>query len=126
VRRWLPSIILAVAALLCGITIGVWRKATSQPAIPNVDFYVMAIATRPVNATAYGTTSKVPIKAWERCALGLVTCDKQRRAVEAICLGSGATVLIEESSWPAFRRIPDEDLPGISGQPKDMHLCPAG
>lgn len=102
-----------------------WKTAW-QSDIPNIDFSMMSIVTRPVSATAYGTVSRIPIKAWERCALGVVTCDKRPRFVEAMCLGSGATVLIEESNWTAFRRIPDEDLPEIGGQPKDMNLCPAG
>lgn len=125
VRRWLLSIVVAVAALFSGIVIGERRAASSLPTVPNVDFYAMAIATEPVNATAYGSASKVRIKAWERCALGLVTCDKRPRTVEAICLGTGATVLIDESSWAAFRRIPDEDLQHVSGQSIDMNLCPA-
>jgi hypothetical protein len=100
-----------------------YSESTSQPRIPNVDFSMMAIATKPVNVTAYGTTSKVQVKAWERCALGVTTCDKRPRTVEAICLGGGQTVLIDEGAWPAFQRIPDEDLPGISGQPKNMNLC---
>ena len=91
--------------------------------LPSVDFSMMAIATKPVTAIDYGTTSKVAINTWERCALGVTTCDRQPRTVEAICLGSGTTVLIEESDWTAFRRIPNEDLAGISGQPTDMNLC---
>jgi hypothetical protein len=99
-------------------------KTTRQSEIPNVDFHMMAIATKPVSATVYGTNSKVNVKAWERCALGITTCDKRHHGVEAICLGSSSqTVLIDEGDWPAFQRIPGEDLPGISGQPKDMNLC---
>jgi hypothetical protein len=65
----------------------------------------------------------VQVKAWERCALGLTTSDSPRRTVEAICLGSGRTVLIDEADWPAFQRIRDEDLKGVTRLPKDMNLC---
>lgn len=94
---------------------------------PNLDFSVMAIATRPVDARELSGTSKtqakVRVQAWERCALGLTSCDTKRRTVEASCLGSGRIVLIDEADWPAFQRIPDEDLPGIENAPKDMKLC---
>jgi hypothetical protein len=116
---------MAVAALFSGIVIGEWRNASSRPTIPNVDFYAMAIATKPVNVTVYGTASKVRVKAWERCALGIVNCDERPRTVEAICIGTGATVLIDESSWAVFRRIPEEDLQHVRGQSVDMNLCPA-
>jgi len=99
-----------------------WKVAW-QFEIPNVDFNTMVIATRPVEAIAHGKTSSVQVKAWERCVLGVVSCDKDPRTVEAICMGNGKNVLLAESDWFAFRRIPEEDLPGISGQPRDMNLC---
>ena len=89
--------------------------------VPDVDYSYMTIATKPVTAT-YGTSS-VKIKAWERCVLGPVYCDKQPRAVQAICLDTRKAVLIKESDWPTFQRIPEEDLQGLLDRPKDMHLC---
>jgi hypothetical protein len=89
--------------------------------VPDVDFSAMAIATRPVMASA--GDSKVRIKAWERCALGISYCDKKPRTVEAICLDSGTTLLIDEKDWPTFRRIPAEDLQGLERLSDDMNLC---
>lgn len=96
-------------------------KSPARLGIPDVDFSAMAIATRPVTATA--GDSKVRIKAWERCALGISYCDKKRRTVEAICLDSGKALLIDEKDWPTFRRIPAEDLQGVEGLSEDMNLC---
>jgi hypothetical protein len=98
-------------------------KGPARLGVPDVDFSKMAIATRPVMATA--GDSKVRIKAWERCALGISYCDKKPRTVEALCLDSGTTLLIDEKDWPAFRRIPAEDLQGIENAPRDMKLCAA-
>lgn len=63
---------------------------------------------------------------WERCALGVSTCDTSPRNVEAIRLGSGRTVTIGEAAWSAFRRISAEDLPGLTELPPDMDLCRPG
>jgi hypothetical protein len=132
-KRWLLSFLLFAVIVVCGIAIererhsGFWSQTSEvQEPVPNVDFSHMAIATRPIIATESGGTAKVPVKAWERCALGYATCDKPLgRTVEAICLGSGATVLIDEKDWPAFERIQEEDLQGIENAPKDMKLCAA-
>lgn len=122
----------SILLLVIGAAGGVWldRSSTSwggtderQSPVPNVDFGLMAIATRPVMATRYGTTSKVRIKAWQRCALGYATCEGKRRMAQAICLGDGGTLLIDEQDWPAFQRIRDEDLQGATGLPHDMRLC---
>ena len=121
--RTVQSSVVGGAAVIVGVVVGDWRNAASKRSVPNVDFQAMAIATRPVSATAYGTTSRIQIKAWERCALGVTACDRTPRTVEAICLGSGATVLIEESDWGAFQRISYEDLPGVNGLAPDMKLC---
>ena len=83
----------------------------------------MSIATKPVTATVYGAATLVQVKAWERCALGTVTCDNHRHTVEASCLNNGETLLIDEANWSAFQRIPQEDLPGLLEPPKDMKLC---
>jgi hypothetical protein len=96
-------------------------KSPARLGMPDVDFSAMAIATRPVTATA--GDSKVRIKAWERCALGISYCDKKPRTVEAICLDSGKALLIDEKDWPTFRRIPAEDLQGVEGLSEDMNLC---
>lgn len=97
---------------------GAWRDE-----IPNADFSLMVIAVESVMATEYGSSQRVPIKAWERCVLGGVSCDTAPRSVEAICLGSDKTVVIAEPVWPAFRRIEDEDLAGMPDKPGDMNLC---
>jgi hypothetical protein len=89
--------------------------------VPDVDYSYMVIATKPVTATY--ENSRVQIKAWERCALGPVSCDKKPRAVHAMCLGIRKAVLIKEADWPAFRRIPDEDLQGLLERPENMNLC---
>jgi hypothetical protein len=130
-RRWLfPLLLLVAVGAVCGAMLG--RSGVSwgglgetQSGVPNVDFHMMAIATRPTKATAFGTTFTVQVKAWERCALGLTTCNSPRRSVEAICLGNGRTVVIDEADWPAFQRIPGEDLKGVTGLPQDMNLCAA-
>lgn len=101
-----------------------WQSAW-RGEIPNADFSLMVIAVEPVVATEYGTSQEVPIKAWERCVLGVVSCDAAPRSVEAICLGSGKTVVLGESAWPTFRRIEDEDLEGMPDKPRDMNLCSA-
>jgi hypothetical protein len=130
-KRWLWSLLVLAAGVICGVAIerhGAFWTPTSevQEPVPNVDFSHMAIATRPVIATESGGTAKVRVKAQERCALGYATCDKpQQRTVEAVCLGSRTTVVIDEKDWPAFRRIQDEDLKGIENVPKDMRLCAA-
>jgi hypothetical protein len=130
-KRWLlPSILLA-AGVAGAVAIerhsGFWSRTSEvQEPVPNVDFSHMAIATRPVIATESGGTAKVRVKAQERCALGYAACDKPRqRTVEAVCLGSRTTVVIDEKDWPAFRRIPAEDLQGIENAPRDMKLCAA-
>ena len=97
-----------------------WRSPATL-GVPDFDYSYMVIATRPVTAN-YGS-SKVQIKAWERCTLGPVYCDKKPRTMQAICLGIRKAVLIKEADWPAFQRIPDEDLPGLLDRPKDMSLC---
>lgn len=131
-RGWLPSILLVMLGIICGIAIdrsaASWgRTSEVQESVPNVDFSAMAIATRPVEATESGGSAKVHVKAWERCALGYVTCDKPRsRTVEAVCLGSGRTVRIAEKDWLAFQRTEGEDLQGVEGLPKDMNLCHPG
>jgi Flp pilus assembly protein CpaB len=128
-RWWMLSILLFSAGVICGAALDrstvAWRKSSeAQDVIPNVDFSEMAIATRPVEATVSGGTAKVRVKAWERCALGFAICDKPRqRTVEAVCLGSATTVLIDEKDWPAFQRIHDEDLQGVEGLPMGMNLC---
>lgn len=101
-----------------------WQSAWRNE-LPNADFSLMVIATEPVMVTEYGTTQGVPIKAWERCVLGVVSCDTKPHSVEAICLGSGKTLVIAEPAWPAFRRIEDEDLEGMPDKPGDMNLCAA-
>ncbi|WP_306391213.1 hypothetical protein [Telluria beijingensis] len=99
-------------------------QSTARLGVPNLDFSEMAIATRPIEATLYGGTSSVRVKAWERCALGYANCGiPQGLTVEAICFGSGTTVLIKEKDWPAFQRIPEEDLQGIQNTRRDMRLC---
>jgi len=128
-QRMLLAVLFAAGAM-CVFVLGrsgwPWRPTSEvQEPVPNVDFSYMAIATRPVDATESGGTAKVRVKARERCALGYATCDKPReRTVEAICLGSRATLVIDEKDWPAFQRLPGEDLPGVEGLPKNMHLCP--
>lgn len=126
----LSSLVFAVG-VTCGIAIerhrGYWSSSSEvQEPVPNVDFSVMAIATRPIIATGSGSTVKVQVKAWERCALGYASCDGPRpRTVEAVCSGSRRTVLINEKDWPAFQRTPDEDLQGVENAPQDMKLCAA-
>jgi len=93
--------------------------------IPNFDYSLMAIAASPIEVTTAGAESKIQIKQWERCALGSIDCEKKPRSLEAICLGSGKVVTIDESNWPVFRRIPDEDLQGLDDRPGDMQLCKA-
>lgn len=127
-RRLCLSLLVA-ASILVGIAIGrastSWVLATEvQEPVPNLDFSLMAIATRPVETTESGGAAKVRVKAWERCALGYTTCgERGRLTVEAMCLGSRRIVLIDEKDWPAFQRTPDEDLPGIENAPPDMRLC---
>jgi hypothetical protein len=125
----LASIVPAAAFYGYGLHQRYWQIAW-QSEIPNLDFSTMAIATRPVKVTLYDTKSKIQVKAWERCALGYAACDELPHTVEAICLGSGRVVLIDEPDWPAFQRIHDEDLKGLEGEalegaPKDMRLCAA-
>jgi hypothetical protein len=130
-KLWLWSLLVLAAGVICGVAIerhsAFWTPTSEvQEPVPNVDFSHMAIATRPVIATESSGTSKVRVKAQERCALGYATCDKPRqRTVEAVCLGSRTTVVIGEKDWSAFRRVRDEDLKGIENAPKDMRLCAA-
>jgi hypothetical protein len=98
-----------------------WRDG-GPLGLPDMFFGAMVIATKPVNATAYGGTENVHIRAWERCAIGTTTCDQKPRHVEAICLGSRSTVTIEERDWSSFQRIKEEDF-DPRGLPKDMNLC---
>jgi hypothetical protein len=98
-----------------------WEDAWKRN-IPNIDFSWMVIATKSVTASSADETN-IQIKAWERCALGTTNCEKKPLSVEAICLGSRKIVIIDESIWPAFQRIQDEDLPGLIDNPKDMNLC---
>ena len=98
-------------------------KSPAILGVPDVDYSYMVIATKPVTVTY--ENSGLRIKAWERCALGPVSCDKKPRTVEAMCLGARKSVLIKEADWPAFRRIPEEDLQGLLESPKDMNLCPS-
>jgi len=119
---------LIVVGVIAGLAISrsgsFWmlNDEVSSP-VPNTDFHMMAIATRPVDALTPAGSDKVRVKAWERCGLGVTWCDKHPRTVEASCLGSGRIVLIRESDWSAFQRIPIEDLPGIQGIPLTMDLC---
>lgn len=99
-----------------------WQSAAVL-GVPDVDYSYMTIATKPITAT-YDSTD-VQIKAWERCVIGPVHCDKKPRTVQAMCLGIRKAVMIKESDWTAFQRIPDEDLQGLIDRPKDMHLCAA-
>jgi hypothetical protein len=124
VATFLSFLTLLPAAAIYGYELH--QKYWQSPArlgVPDIDFSAMAIATKPV--AAISDDSKVRIKTWERCALGMSHCDKKPHTVEALCLGSGRVVLIEEANWPAFRRIQDEDLPGVLGLPEDMKLCDA-
>lgn len=128
-RIGIPTLL--VVGMIVGAAVGrssaSWfpvNEARSQ--LPNVDFHTMAIATQPVDAVESGGILKVRVKAWARCALGVTTCDARPRNVEAICLGSGRTITIGEAAWPAFKRIPDEDLPGLTALPLDMDLCRSG
>lgn len=90
-----------------------------------MEFTDMAIATRPVQGwsdASYGKPSpSYKIKKWERCALGYRRCDTKPRQVEAICRRS--TVNINESDWPAFSRIPEEDFPHTDSRSVSMKLC---
>lgn len=130
-KWWMRSLLVFATGLVCGVAMerhrAFWSSASEvREPVPNVDFSHMAIATSPIEATIPGGTSKVRVRAWEHCALGYATCDKPRpRTVEAVCLGSRATVVIDEKDWPAFQRTPDEDLRGIENAPKDMKLCAA-
>ena len=99
-----------------------WKDEWSRH-IPNSDYSLMVIAANSIEVTTAGAESKIQIKHWERCALGSIDCEKKPRSLEAICLGSGKVVTIEESKWPVFRRIPDEDLQGLNDRPGDMQLC---
>jgi hypothetical protein len=128
-RLRMPLAVLFAAGAICMIALSRpgwdWGPSSEvQEPVPNVDFSYMTITTRPVKTTESGGTAKVQVKARERCALGYATCDKPRkRTVEAVCLGSRTTVVIDEKDWPAFQRIPGEDLPGVEGLPRDMNLC---
>jgi len=121
------QIMLLVASAIVGIAIG-WSSGSwvfsgeVQSPTPNVDFPMMAIATRPFDAVESGGTARVRVNTLERCALGVTTCGAVR-TVEAVCLGSARTVLIGSADWPAFRRLPAEDLPGVLNTPVDMRLC---
>lgn len=128
-RLQIPLSMLFIAGAICMIALSrsswYWRPTSEvQEPVPNVDFSQMAVATRPVVATESGGRAKVQVKAQQRCALGYATCDvANKRTVEAVCLGSRTTLVIDEKDWPAFRRIPAEDLPGSEGLSKDMNLC---
>lgn len=91
--------------------------------VPNFDFSAVVIATKTMNVKAYGTDDLILVKAWERCAIGITRCDEKPRTVEAVCFDSRRTVLIEERLFTAFQRIPEEDLQGLIGLPKDMNFC---
>lgn len=128
-RIGIPTLL--VAGMIVGAAVGrssaSWFPVNEAPSqLPNVDFHTMAIATRPVDAIESGGTATVRVKAWERCALGVSACDTRPRKVEAICLGSGRTITLGEAAWSAFKRIPGEDLPGLTGLPSDMDLCHPG
>ncbi|MBK1689928.1 hypothetical protein [Rubrivivax gelatinosus] len=122
---------LAVAALLCVLALVSayalhWRSANLSerarlPIAPEADFSAMAIATRAITPATPGAP---PIKAWERCALGAARCEQRPRAVEARC--QAGVALIAEADWPALRRIPTEDLPGVEHPDsyRTMKLCP--
>lgn len=123
--KW-PVLLIVVGVVICA-SIGQpgasWiRTGENQSPVPNVDFPIMAIATEAFEALEAGGTAKVPVKAWERCALGAPSCGAYP-AVEAICMGSGRTVLIGAARWTALERIPAEDLPGVTNAPRDMRLC---
>lgn len=129
-RRWSLAALLVAFGAVAGVAIdrhgAPWIPVGPEAHVPppNLDFSIMAIATRPVDATESRGTEKVRVKSWERCALGYATCNEPGpRTVEAVCLGSGRTVLINEKDWPAFQRTPDDDLKGIENVPKDMKLC---
>jgi hypothetical protein len=122
VAATLSFVALLPAAAIYGLELHrFYWKSPAALGVPDFDYSYMAIATRPV-AAIYGS-SRVRIKAWERCTLGPVYCDKRPRTVQAICLGIRKTVLIKEADWPAFQRIPEEDLPGLLNRPEDMRLC---
>ncbi|MDR0233686.1 MAG: hypothetical protein LBI31_02635 [Zoogloeaceae bacterium] len=100
-----------------------WTEDSWKREIPNMDFSDMVIATKPVIASRIGgSDEKIQVKAWERCALGYADCDRNPRAVEVACLGDARYVLLDESSWPAFQRIPDEDLLAGSRDPAERNL----
>jgi hypothetical protein len=99
-----------------------WRDG-GPLGVPDIDFSYMIIATRPVGAMIPGTTERVLIQTWERCAFGLVSCDTNPKTFEAICMQNRTTALVEERDWAAFQRVPDEDLQGLLDYPRDMKLC---
>ncbi len=129
----LPRAVVVIATALVFITIipaatiygfklhRIYWQSTAILGVPDVDYSYMAIATKPITATHENTT--VQIKAWERCVIGPIYCDKKPRTLQAVCLGSRKLVIINESDWTAFQRIQDEDLQGLVDRPKDMHLC---
>jgi MFS family permease len=129
VSTFAVAVVLSLAVLLPAAAIygyelhQFYRKSPAILGVPDVDYSYMVIATKPV--TASYENSAVRINAWERCALGPVSCDKKPRTVEAMCLGIRKSVLIKEADWPAFQRIPEEDLQGLLERPKDMDFCSA-
>lgn len=118
----LVLIVLIPAATIYGFKLHtIYWQSTAILGVPDVDYSYMVIATKPIIVTSDTTT--VQIKAWERCVLGQIYCDKKPRTAEAMCLGNRKFVMINEADWTAFQRIPEEDLQGLLDRPKDMHLC---
>lgn len=124
IAAFLSFVTLLPAAAIYGFELHqFYWQSPARLGVPDFDYSYMAIATKSVAATY--DNSRVQIKAWERCALGPLNCSKQPHTVQAVCLGSGKAVQINEADWPAFRRIPEEDLQGLLESPEDMKLCSA-